>query len=514
MGTYKTKVNKYGLAELALHNFKIYQQILNDQDYINDFAHEFYAEVKYKGKMDIVFKNLLLRVENKLEKKIPFPENNKFVVVSIPDKQKPPEQKKKVKVFINIFFDGTKNSAKNTEARLKYQEEKRKGTKDKNLSTNAKSFVDNDSDESSYDNYYSNVALMYQLNIVEKEKREFKIYIEGEGTTDNESDDLSGYAFGSGDTGIPEKVNKGYKLIKEKIAEKKFLAKNEIVNEIEVNVFGFSRGSAAARHFIALKGKLQKYYNIESSKYIFKFVGLFETVSSYSANFSASPDFDHDQDELPMEIEDVQKVVHLTAENEHRQYFSLTTIDKCIKKGIGYHLQLPGVHSDLGGGYGEIENEVRDLSFERDYHNIETHLLQQGWYTKDQLYHKNVNMGGSRVAAIQNHLFGKRSIPLSYQFIPLAIMVHLAEKYGVKFDKSLIDTKGLQYNVPEDLQLARTEFLNFALQNDGAHSKKITVRQENLKPLRNKYLHRSACDSDGKHGRYKDGLPYRIIIPG
>lgn len=507
------RVNQFGLAELHITNLRSLQaQLVNGRSNPPE-TFQLHINVKYKGKEETLTKKIDLTIHNEHIRKVPFPTNNKFVVVTIPDKQKPPKQKNGVKVLINIFFDGTKNNAKNTQARLDYQKESKQGVMYDNLSKTAKSFKDSDDDESSYDNYYSNVALLHKLNIVKKENKEIKVYIEGEGTENNEADDTRGYAFGSGDTGIPEKVNKGYRKINEEIAilrKKKFIEKNEIITEIEVNVFGFSRGAAAARHFVALKSKLQKQYNIESSKFVFKFVGLFETVSSYSNGYTAFPEFEHDQDELALEIEDVQKIVHLTAADEYREYFSLTTIGKAIDKGIGYELQLPGVHSDVGGGYSEIENEKRSIHAECKFEELEDFkkmLINQGWYTKKQIKSTWETVVGEPDAI-------RMGIPLSYQYIPLAIMIKLAEKYGVKFQKKEIDTKYGDFNVPEDLQYAKEALLNYALQNDGAHSLKVTVRHEYLMKLRNNYLHRSACDSTGKQGRYENGLPHRLIIKG
>ena len=71
-------------------------------------------------------------------------------------------------------------------------------------------------------------------------------YIEGEGTEDNQKGDTMGYAFGSGKTGIPAKVKKGYANITSQI-NSYFVSGKEYVKELTINVFGFSRGAAAAR---------------------------------------------------------------------------------------------------------------------------------------------------------------------------------------------------------------------------------------------------------------------------
>ncbi len=510
MQTYSCKVDKYGKAELFFTNLKVFQTLLNDLDYFNEINHEFYVQVKYRNKINDIQDGIQLKVSNSMRKLVAVPTNNKFVVVAIPDKQKPTKQQKGVKVTLNVFFDGTKNNAKNTEARLAYEKETKQGVKKDNLSLDAKAFKDNVEDESSYNNFYSNVAILHKLNEAKNENKILKIYIEGEGTRDHKEDDTKGYAFGSGDkSGIPIKVTKAFTEIRARInilKKQKIIGNDEIINEMDVNVFGFSRGAAAARNFVAQKFKLQTEYNIETPKFNVKFVGLYDTVSSYSKSFSASPDFDNDVKELKLKVEGVQKVVHLTAADEYREYFSLTNVKSSIEAGVAYELQLPGVHSDIGGGYAEIENEVRHLDDEQDFHNMMEIVQKEGWYNRSQIKTIFETKMGERPHAT------RLGIPNSYQYIPLAIMVQLAEKYGLKFDKSVINLKGKKFNVPEDLQFAKKSLLSYALQNDGPHSKKVTVAPEYLHPIRNEYLHRSTCDAMGKTGRYKDGKPYRKII--
>lgn len=438
--------------------------------------------------------------------------------VSIPDKQKKTENKKGVKVNINIFFDGTLNNGNNTDARLAYNKKKKGIAFSPEESKGAEAYRKNHEDGSSYENYYSNIAIMHQMNLADDKKREIKVYIEGEGTEDYLTDSMYGYAFGTGRTGIPAKVNKAFLKIKEKIEkiyEKKYIAEGEFINEIELTVFGFSRGAAAARHFIALKYKVQDEYNIELAKFSVKFVGLFDTVSSYHDAHSLSTgatnkDFDNDVDELKLKMEGVKKVFHLTAADEYRENFSLTTIEHSIAAGVGFELEIPGAHSDVGGGYGEIENETRYFSDEPDFKNIQQALQEQGWYTPEQLNYPMRSeqagkpYGGTRIG-----------IPNSYQYVALAIMVKMAEKYGLKFNKALMEgSKKATYKVPDDLNFTKENLLSFALKNDGAHSLKVTIREEFLKPIRNKYLHRSTSNAIGKGGRYLDGKPYREIIKG
>ena len=182
---------------------------------------------------------------------------------------------------------------------------------------------------------------MYNLDKAKAVNKIIKVYIEGEGIQDHLSDDSQGYAFGSGySSGIAVKVTKSFKIIRKNIAST--IAKEEIVTEMDINVFGFSRGAAAARNFVAQTYRLQTEYSIENPKFNLKFIGLYDTVSSYSRSASASPDFDDDVKELKLKMERVQKVVHLTAGDEYRENFSLTNIKSNIAAGLGFELQLPG----------------------------------------------------------------------------------------------------------------------------------------------------------------------------
>ena len=515
MGTYTTSpVDKWGKAELFFSNTEVYMKILNDKDYINEDVHEFYAEVKYLSKFDSIQDTIQLRILNQVRKMIEPPKNNSVATVYVPDKQKKPEQKTGVKVTVNVYFDGTLNNADNTKARLSFEKKEKGLALTANEQIEAKAFDANDEDDSSYDNYYSNVAIMRMINIVKPENREIKIYVEGEGTDKHQEDDTMGYAFGAGDTGIPAKVNKAFQKIKEGIdvlKKNNSIAKDQFVNEIDLTVFGFSRGAAAARNFIAKKYRLQDEYNIETTKFNVTFVGLYDTVSSYEkeGNFSvlgsaASHDFDDDVEELKLKLENhVKKVVHLIASDEYRENFSLTNIKSSIEAGVGFELELPGVHSDIGGGYAEIENETRYLHLEKGYTNIKQELIQQGWYLPKQI----VEMKGH-----QTVLWAKREgIPNSFQYIPLEIMITLAEKHGLVFDKVNLVKGALKdlYVVPSDLEDAKSVLVAYAKKSDGAVSKKATIPIEHLKPIRNKYLHRSTSDSIGKGGRYKDGKPDR-----
>ncbi|WBV51109.1 phospholipase effector Tle1 domain-containing protein [Chryseobacterium gambrini] len=171
------------------------------------------------------------------------------------------EKTEKVKLRIGVFFDGTGNNKYNSDTKyyklpLPIDEN--------NLPKNKfNGFVPESG--SSYWNNYSNVALLhdlYQIDIKEKTDKyafyylQLRQYVEGIGTKKYEEDDVFGSGFGEGERGIVERVKEGCEKIVEQLQEelKKIQASSvnkfplEIV-EIKFDVFGFSRGAAAARHF-------------------------------------------------------------------------------------------------------------------------------------------------------------------------------------------------------------------------------------------------------------------------
>lgn len=175
------------------------------------------------------------------------------------------ERTEKVKLRIGVFFDGTGNNRFNSDQvyyNTKYSKlplEEDKVAKIEKL----KSFVIESG--SSYWNSYSNIALLHDL-YEEKRARDrdenakfqnlqLRFYIQGIGTLRDESDDMLGSGAGEGDRGVISRVEQacqeianGIETALKNIQDKKTKKPMEIVS-IQFDVFGFSRGAAAARHF-------------------------------------------------------------------------------------------------------------------------------------------------------------------------------------------------------------------------------------------------------------------------
>jgi hypothetical protein len=395
-----------------------------------------------------------------------------------PEQYESNETLKGIKVTASIFFDGTKNNRNNTFRRIDKDAKSNTSQESKTIYKNTKQ------SESSYENGYSNVAALSYMAILDKENRIVRRYVEGEGTEDDQKGDTAGYAFGSGSTGIPAKVNKGYELVKADI-NNVFKAKEEYVRTLTLNIFGFSRGAAAARSFMTTtKNKFKKDY--PKAKIVYRFVGLFDSVSSYEAAGvwgALNYDFENDVEELGLRLDGMaEKVVHLTAGDEYRKNFALTTIASAIAAGVGYELQLPGAHSDIGGGYEEYEH-IETRHIEEHVHSVED-WISEGWYTEEQIPYED-----RRTV----NCIGTRKLKNSYQFVSLAIMIQFAKNNGMTFESFDANKRNEAFKVIPELENIKNSLLDFAVSNDGAVSKVATLPSKSeLKKLRNKYLHISA----------------------
>jgi len=132
------------------------------------------------------------------------------------------------------------------------------------------------------------------------------------------------------------------------------------IPSLTVSVFGFSRGAAEAVAFCHRFDRLLDGGKLAGIPTHVQFLGLFDVVASVGGSASVSrtmplPDaiFDghwdwaNDVDEgLPGSV---QKCLHLIAAHELRMNFPVTQI------GGAQEVMMPGVHSDVGGGYGPGE---------------------------------------------------------------------------------------------------------------------------------------------------------------
>jgi hypothetical protein len=141
---------------------------------------------------------------------------------------------------------------------------------------------------------------------------------------------------------------------------------------------------------------------LEGIQIIIRFIGVYDTVSSYYeigalgaydsegkleddskysklAKEAWATHFKNDEGELGLhelgESNKFQKMVHFTAQDEHRRNFALTRINQIPGKAI--EKNFPGVHCDIGGAY---ENEAEEYIDE-----IGTNISDDKYITREIL---------------------------------------------------------------------------------------------------------------------------------
>lgn len=465
-----------------------------------------------------------------------------------------------IDITVGVFFDGTQNNKMNNKARDLHNKASHNAPREFNQ-------------EDSFENEPSNVQNLE--SVYPQEQLYFSVYVEGVGTKDEHKDNPYGYALGYGDTGVFGKVQRGCELVAQRIREA-VAVQNKNINHITVDIFGFSRGATCARNFVHEISKLPElvplypsadntkdYYmsvldntpryiqkqsylkapgaqtmintpamgylgqcfkdkNIKYNTLYLRFGGLFDSVSAYGVMHR------NDVQELDLHaVNHVAHVVHLTAADEHRDNFELTATTKGISKS------LPGVHSDIGGGYRDgIEDNTlladtkkesitlsMGLQVEQDYQN----LIAQSWYKKEQLK--------KQIEDRMLILVGERTLSNKYSYIPLHLIAKFSEKNGqVKISKNRLNeafnipSKDPNLNLKEVYQRLRQYCFSNArplvyFTDAQLNSLKIKVQQGELeeqtfalyqrdqrmlKELRNHYLHYSAKYSFGHYPAYKN----------
>ncbi|MCU0912881.1 MAG: DUF2235 domain-containing protein [Rhodobacteraceae bacterium] len=258
---------------------------------------------------------------------------------------------------IGVFFDGTGNNTANAQA---------------------------GGGGGSFANARSNVSLLYSLYKSRQEHhirnscggyaRKFgRIYKQGIGTRDGWSDawSVTGAGLGMGATGVESRVYDACLDVGRMIRD---LSPGVEPTEIIMDVFGFSRGAAAARYFVNCfrQGFImydQYFVNRRRAavprgrRVRFRFVGIFDTVAAVG--------WGDDDDNGPVNVHlstaQAEKIFHLTAADEYRKNFRLNhNLDRTSRVGNaallsgsgGEARELPGAHSDVGGGYRDAGDTV------------------------------------------------------------------------------------------------------------------------------------------------------------
>lgn len=422
-----------------------------------------------------------------------------------------------------MFFDGTGNNLRNTEIRKKVQkvEEYANQNIKGNVATDdekkiyrkkAQTWLWKNEKDNSYKNDFSNVARMNLCS-----KQDYRIYTEGIGTEDEESDNLlPGQAFGTGATGIRQKVRKGCDSLVEKIKEEIKNIEDLEKIELTLDVSGFSRGAATARNFVyevkkeadkpwqkpvpggrgitlpadsfgeyideryLIDGELPPHGHlgyalvkagvdkelVKTMTINIRFVGVYDTVASYGLNHEKGVERLH-LDNLGV----ATKVVHFTAMDEHRKNFALTRIKTGTEKNF------PGVHSDIGGSYDNGEETVEKLEIDtgnRKYRKVfgdalerfKKKLIAEGWYFEKEL---DISVFPSR------YLSGTRTLRKEYSYLILHYMEYYAKKLLV--DNEFIMSTITEYPIKDTLLQNAKIRLDDYVKEDGEEWRLTSYRE-------------------------------------
>lgn len=567
-----------------------------------------------------------------------------------------------------VFIDGTLNNKENTSLRRKYRKENEYSilTKAKKEADKGREYIDyitletggivnppvefnaqeyhdylrgiyrDTFDKAGTDNSYSNddtnVTRMWNCC-----NEEYKIYIEGMGTTDKAKDSQDGFAFGSGQTGIRRRVRLACERITERIQAVKDIQKNQDkkVTQITLDVFGFSRGAASARNFVyevnakssyepheieipdgysnsirihttsgeetsvsspktrkalgdadgleidpelLIDGEMPRLGHLgyslrkeglvtkeelEDIQIIVRFVGIYDTVSSYyeigplgaydtfgnlgdDGKFSKlakeawSTHFTNDEEELNLhnlgDVNRFQKMVHFTAQDEHRKNFALTRIKEIPGKAI--EKNLPGVHCDIGGAYENEEEECIDeigtntadqthtsvksylASFvvSSDLKVLRKDLIDQHWYREEEIdiwreeeSHKWVGFDRIKIPYYLKLTGVRQNIKKEYSYIPLHFMEEFCRETTMK--EKFIRKTEKDYPLDSDPFLQKVKIaLHEYVFGDAPEWEFVSDAQLELEELDRKKIEQE--QKIEQEIEKNEGLEPEIVLPG
>jgi len=299
-----------------------------------------------------------------------------------PNTKAPPEE---IHLEIGIFTDGTLNNAENSrELEERVAVECAESYRRKEISEEECSYWLGLSMGGSYGNAPSNVAKLrdlYDESRTPETNRlthRFWVYAPGIGTKTGDGDSTLGSISGMGETGIISQVESAFRNVALQIEERGISGG---ISSLTIDLFGFSRGAASARHAAfeisqGRKGLLGQAFTesrIDWPKDVdIRFVGLFDTVAAivnpFRWDFWASNNRNGPVN-LYLDPDSVKSAVHLVADNEHRYNFALNSLrgaDGSLP-GNFQEISMPGVHSDVGGGY---PDRLREDLLISPYHEV------------------------------------------------------------------------------------------------------------------------------------------------
>ena len=426
-------------------------------------------------------------------------------------------QKKPVRgvtLTIGMFFDGTGNNRENTLSRLAQFNEcsaPSQGVNQKDAQSCEDFQAEMNKDKisnASYRGYHSNIHwlnMLYQPDQTLKEDQksaQIKTYISGIGTAAGKAGSFFGKGTGSSFLdiyeGVVTKTDAAIGEISRVIL--RFIGFNLnpdfCIEKIQFDIFGFSRGAAAARHFAnrvmeqdpaiaraITEGLRGDFYDGNPSGET-RFLGIFDTVAAIGGinNFVDINGRSNPGVKLELRPSVAKNVFQITAMDEYRHNFSLNSI-----KGMWPELALPGSHSDIGGGYNPVESPLQEneslfLSCPKfeivsdDTHETDTrvyrlaekahemllslpalkYMLPHGKITTKTRSVGVINSNQRRAGGIQKQVgaavfFERMAVPHQWANVCLRVMLDAAQEAGALFYE--IQEEDENYALPVELKV-------------------------------------------------------------
>ena len=341
----------------------------------------------------------------------------------------------------------------------------------------------------------------------------------GIGTTAGAKDSTWGLALGTGTTGVVTRVNDCGLKLDQNLST--YVRQNDhiVIDRIEFDVFGFSRGAAAARHFVNELNKpgagsigqamvdtlpwLDESF-VWGRQTEVNFVGLFDTVAGV-VNLSRG-DLDPGNEvnfgvNLYLPPDCAKKVVHITAADERRHNFSLNRVHESH-----FEVEVPGVHSDIGGGYhpvthenllvdkprviyqGQVSSSLHATRQWRDRDEAKHNLERQG-LPGDGVFEPRERRVSSPNGPTRNrphtilYLGMRRRVFGDLSKVSLAIMHQLASSAGVALDELPHEDR----NYPPDLEPIAEKIIQSA-----TAGRRALLTKDERRVLHSRYIHMSA----------------------
>lgn len=252
------------------------------------------------------------------------------------------------------------------------------------------------------------------------------------------------------------------------------------IKECFLDVFGFSRGAAEARVFCSWIDKLLIDGKLAGVPIRFRFVGIMDTVasagfwSSVGAGIKNTPDGHSgwasvEYLRLPKTLDNC---VHMVAMHEIRRNFpvDLAGVEGRLPPNT-QEIIYPGVHSDVGGGYG-----INELGISVGKNFLESDSLKLSQIPLNHMFNCAAAAGApmekTRAAKIMNfNLLTKKKEPTLLKYDPFAISEIVSNAYEAFILASAL--------TPRPISEWMQPYLNWRWQNRYRYSDLLHVGRAN-----------------------------------